>query len=49
MKILLRSMFNFTVKSQQSVPLSTPNVITPNQHLTSSRMAADLQAQEILV
>ncbi|KAG8183272.1 hypothetical protein JTE90_006467 [Oedothorax gibbosus] len=37
------------VKSQQSVPLSTPNIIAPNQHLTSSRVAADLQAHEILV
>ncbi|GIY47244.1 protein winged eye [Caerostris darwini] len=38
-----------TSKSQSSVPTNTPNVLTPNQHLTSSRVAADLQAQELLV
>ncbi|GIY81786.1 BAH and coiled-coil domain-containing protein 1 [Caerostris extrusa] len=38
-----------TSKSQSSVPTNTPNVMTPNQHLTSSRVAADLQAQELLV
>ncbi|GFY42262.1 protein winged eye [Trichonephila inaurata madagascariensis] len=35
-------------KSQSSVPTSTPNVLTPNQHLASSRVAADIQAQELL-
>ncbi|KAF8773685.1 BAH and coiled-coil domain-containing protein 1 [Argiope bruennichi] len=37
-----------TGKSQPSVPTSTPSVVTPNQHLASSRVAADLQAQELI-
>ncbi|CAL1267977.1 unnamed protein product [Larinioides sclopetarius] len=37
-----------TGKSQPSVPSSTPSVVTPNQHLASSRVAADLQAQELI-